>query len=292
MATHNGAAFLKDQVDSILRQQDVDLRLIVSDDASSDGTPSLLQEYARDPRIVVLPPGTFGSAQANFYRLITEAPTDGAAAIAFADQDDVWLPGKLSAQLAQLASNDAVSSNVTATFGDRRVTLDKAQPQRALDFVCESAGPGCTYLLSPTAFTAVREVVRHDPRVAGTAAHDWLIYAIVRASGLRWHIDDAATVDYRQHASNVIGANLGPRQARIRLGRIRSGGFRLDCALTAEIAADVADGDQAAALHRIAQLLRDRRLRSRSALARQVSRLRRRRRDRVLLRAVTLAGLW
>lgn len=292
MATHDGADFVGDQIDSILEQEGVDVRIIISDDASSDGTPDIVLARASDPRITVLPAGRFGSAQANFYRLIRDADVAGAAGVAFADQDDVWHRDKLRRQLTLLGVADAVSSNVVATFDSRRVRLDKAQPQRGFDYVCESAGPGCTFLLSPSAFSLVRDVVRGDARVDATAAHDWLAYAIVRAGGMRWHIDDEPTVDYRQHSKNVTGANLGTRQARIRLDRIRSGGFREDCARVAEIAADVAEGARATSLHDIARLLRDSGGRARLDLASRVGQLRRRPRDRIVLRGVILLGLW
>ena len=59
MATYNGmaegGAWLDEQVDSVLAQAGVEVRLVVSDDASSDGTRAHLQERAAaDPRIMVV----------------------------------------------------------------------------------------------------------------------------------------------------------------------------------------------------------------------------------------------
>ena len=82
MATYNGmaegGAWLDEQVDSVLAQVGVDVRLVVSDDASSDGTRAHLEaRAAADPRITVLPqrdgtPGVTG----NFLHLFTtHAPT-------------------------------------------------------------------------------------------------------------------------------------------------------------------------------------------------------------------------
>ena len=60
MATYNGmaegGAWLDEQVDSVLAQVGVEVRLVVSDDASSDGTRAHLEARASaDPRITVLP---------------------------------------------------------------------------------------------------------------------------------------------------------------------------------------------------------------------------------------------
>lgn len=51
MSTHNGALFVEQQVHSILRQDHEDLRLVVRDDGSTDGTPDILKSFASDPRI-------------------------------------------------------------------------------------------------------------------------------------------------------------------------------------------------------------------------------------------------
>ncbi|MGY3126893.1 rhamnosyltransferase [Agrococcus sp. UYP33] len=293
LATHDGAAFLREQVDSILAQQGVDVRIVVSDDGSTDATPALLDELADDPRILQLPPGAYGSAHANFLRLIRDAPVDGAAAIAFSDQDDVWNPGRLAAQLEQLRTADAVSANVIAVYDDdRRVLLDKAQPQRSLDFVLESAGPGCTFVLSPAAFDLVRHVVRTDPEADAAPIHDWLVYAIVRAAGMRWHIDPSPVIDYRQHAANDTGANLGWSQARTRLRRMRSGGFRREAAVVARIASRVAEGEQRARLAALAALLERGDARARLALLRGIGSLRRRGSERIALAGMLLLGVW
>ncbi|MGM1030798.1 MAG: glycosyltransferase [Actinomycetota bacterium] len=292
LATHDGAAFLREQVDSILAQRGVDVRIVVSDDASTDTTPALLDELAADPRIVLLPGGSYGSAHANFLRLIREAPIEGAAAIAFSDQDDIWNDERLAKQLRQLETADAVSANVVAVFDDRRVLLDKAQPQRALDFVLESAGPGCTFVLSPAAFERVRHVVRTDPEAAAAPMHDWLVYAIVRAAGMRWHIDAAPVIDYRQHDANVTGANLGWRQARTRLLRMRSGGFRREAAVVARIASRVAEGEERARLAALAALLERDDAKARIALLRGVGSLRRRASERAALAAMLVLGVW
>ncbi|WP_425843359.1 glycosyltransferase [Agrococcus sp. TSP3-2-1] len=293
MATHDGARFLREQVASILAQRGVEVRIVVSDDGSTDGTRELLRSLAADePRVVLLEPVELGSAHANFMRLIAEAPWDGASAVAFSDQDDVWHAERLAAQLEQLRDADAVSANVVADYGDRRTLIDKAQAQRSLDFVLESAGPGCTFVLAPRAFDLVRRTVLRDPEAADAPIHDWLVYAIVRAAGMRWHIDPAPVIDYRQHDANVAGANLGWRQAGRRLRRLRSGEFRRESAVVARIAARVADEPDRSQLSAIAALLERDDLRARLALLRGVGSLRRRGTDRAALAGILLLGLW
>src|SRR5688572_11109866 len=93
MSTYNGEGHLPAQLDSILSQEGVSVRVTVRDDGSVDGTSSVLAEYERDPRVRVLLEANIGLPHA-FYRLIDLAPAD-ATYLAIADQDDVWRGDKL-----------------------------------------------------------------------------------------------------------------------------------------------------------------------------------------------------
>lgn len=54
MATFNGEKYLKEQLDSILKQLSTNDELVVSDDGSTDGTLAILAEYAeKDARIKI-----------------------------------------------------------------------------------------------------------------------------------------------------------------------------------------------------------------------------------------------
>ena len=299
LATHDGAEYLQEQLDSILRQRDVEVRVVVSDDASRDATPALLAAAAADPRVELLPSGVFGSPQANFLRLMRDADVTGADAVAFADQDDVWHDDKLARQFALLRGKrlDAVSSNVVAFWpradgGVRRRLIDKAQPQRSLDFLFESAGPGCTFVLEASAFRQVRDVLAEHPLVDPSVAHDWLVYAVARALGLRWRIDPTPTIDYRQHGSNATGANSGPKQALVRLRALASGRFRSQVGAVARLTAAIAAPALGHRLATVLPLLESNTPASRAALRRLVPELRRAHCEQRLLAVALRVGLW
>ena len=94
MALYQGAAFLRPQLDSIAGQDDVDWRLIVGDDGSTDEGPAMVRDFAgRHPGRVTLRDGPRSGAAANFRALLRAAPAGDLAALS--DQDDVWLPGKI-----------------------------------------------------------------------------------------------------------------------------------------------------------------------------------------------------
>lgn len=232
LATFNGIKWLPEQVDSILGQTGVSVRLLVSDDMSIDGTAEWLRELSnKDDRITLLPHlRKFGSAATNFYRLILDADISAYDYFAFSDQDDIWEHDKLSRHIL-IASNggfDGVSSNVTAFWSNgKSIAIRKTSAQRELDYLFESAGPGCTYLITPWLIGELRKVLLDsDSGAANVALHDWLVYAVCRSAGRRWHIDNVSSVQYRQHDNNEFGANHGVRAKLSRVRRLKSGWYR------------------------------------------------------------------
>lgn len=229
LAAYNGIAWLPEQIDSILAQQHVAVTVFVSVDASSDGTESLIDAWAqREVRIVPLPMGLrFGGAAANFFRLLKEVDFSGFDYVALSDQDDVWSPEKLQRAVTTLRNEaaDGYSSNVEAFWPDgRQCLIDKAQPQRAWDFLFEAAGPGCTYVGSRQMMLDFKKFLCEQGELVGEVTlHDWLLYAFARARGYRWVIDAQPSMRYRQHPHNQVGVNVGWRAYCWRLRKIIRG---------------------------------------------------------------------
>ena len=101
MSTYNGADFLAEQVDSVLGQRDVEVRLFVRDDGSTDDTVSVLGRYEREGRLV-LERGRNVGVVPSFFRALSMVPTD-IEFIALCDQDDVWHTDKLSRAIDALS---------------------------------------------------------------------------------------------------------------------------------------------------------------------------------------------
>lgn len=100
MPVYNDAAFLREALDSVLAQTFTDFRIVVSDDASTDGSDEICREYAaRDPRITfVRQPRNLGiSRNMEFLRDHAVAPW-----FAWVGDDDVWDPAFLERLLASV----------------------------------------------------------------------------------------------------------------------------------------------------------------------------------------------
>jgi rhamnosyltransferase len=229
LAAYNGMSFMVQQIETILKQMEVDVQIFISIDQSTDGSEAFLSKWAlTEPRLTLLPFGQhFGGAGPNFYRLLSDVDFSGFDYVSFADQDDIWHPEKLWRAHYLMTEQGALgySSNFTAFWptGEDRF-VNKAFPQRNFDFLFESAGPGCTYVLHKKLALPLQEMVRHsDARLLGVDYHDWLTYAFARTHNFPWVIDSWSSMQYRQHAHNQIGVNSGWRSFLLRAKKILNG---------------------------------------------------------------------
>ena len=213
LATYNGEAWLEEQINSILAQTGVQVKLFISVDLSTDATLKICEHKENsDSRVTVLPYGSrFGGAGPNFYRLICDVEPEEFDMFAFSDQDDIWYETKLLTAWHQISLRgfDIFSSDVLAFWENgRKELIKKSYPQAEFDYFFEAAGPGCTYVLSALVYKSVRSFIASDVRgCRKVELHDWLIYAYCRFQGYKWIIHDQPTMLYRQHEDNQVGTN-------------------------------------------------------------------------------------
>ena len=104
MSTYNGERYLREQIDSIAAQRDVEVFLWVRDDGSCDETRALLLEFSKKPRGSILSwkveMGDNRGFLGSFENLLTGA--EGCDFYAFSDQDDYWFPEKLTKAIVAL----------------------------------------------------------------------------------------------------------------------------------------------------------------------------------------------
>ncbi len=241
LAAYNGMSWLEEQLDSILKQANVRVSVFISVDPSTDDTETWCASYAQAHTNVTLlsSAGRFGGASRNFFRLIRDVDFSAFDFVAFSDQDDIWHVDKLERATQRLRSenSDAYSSNVTAFWPcGHRLLLDKAQPQVRWDHCFEAAGPGCTYVLNRRLADAFKaSLIDLWGSAQSVSLHDWYCYAYARSHGFQWFIDPAPGVDYRQHANNQVGANIGIAAFIARLKTISSGWWPEQVLLIAQL---------------------------------------------------------
>ena len=226
LSTYNGEAFLADQLDSLAQQTLADWVLYWRDDGSDDDTVAVMQRFMAGPGAgrchpVPEPAGRLRST-ASFMVLLRAAVAADVDAVAFADQDDVWLPGKLAlaADALRLDPRPTLycSRQILVDRALRRIGLSAPVP-RPPDFpaaLTQNIATGCTVVLNRAAAQLVAS--SHPPPAT---LHDWWSYLVVSANGGRLVMDATPTVLYRQHGGNLVGAPAS--MTRRAIGALRRG---------------------------------------------------------------------
>ncbi len=211
LSTFDGARFLPQQLDSLLRQSFGRWTLLWRDDGSSDDTVPIMRAFAQaaGPDRCRTAAGTTAhlGIAGSFLTLLRQVPPGTIAA--FADQDDIWLPEKLQRGADALAAGPP---DRPALYFARQQLVDEAlaplglspfrgQPITFPAALTQNVATGCTVMLNPA---AVALVAASDPP-DGTL-HDWWSYLVVSAAGGRLVADPTPVMLYRQHRRNAVGA--------------------------------------------------------------------------------------
>ncbi|MDO6728091.1 glycosyltransferase [Cognatishimia sp. 1_MG-2023] len=232
MATFNGAAWLPEQLASFQDQKHKNWQLIASDDGSKDGTQQLLTTFLTQNSGVYLE-GPCNGCFANFLSLLKRAPTYMPAGgwFAFSDQDDVWLPERLSRGVAALNAlpDDKPALYCSRTWvvdnklGDRRLSAPRRRRPGFRNALVQSIGGGNTILVNAAAAKLLCDCAQEIDQFV---SHDWWAYQVISGVGGVILHDDTPSVLYRQHDHNVVGANLGPIAQMSRLIALLKGQLR------------------------------------------------------------------
>ncbi|HYF77473.1 MAG TPA: glycosyltransferase family 2 protein [Symbiobacteriaceae bacterium] len=211
LSTYNGAAYLQQQLESLLAQDYPDISILIRDDGSSDSTPDILAQYRRHPFIRVIYGENIGVVR-SFYSLLQQAdPAVGY--VALCDQDDVWLPGKVSRAVTLLDAQ--VARDVPGLYMGRYTIVDqdlnlirqsdlpRRQPSIANALV-ENIAPGCTMVLNRPGLS----ILAGRLPGAEVPVHDWWFYMVIAGLG-RVVYDAESHLLYRLHQDNAIGVERG-----------------------------------------------------------------------------------
>ncbi len=237
LCTRNGERYLREQLDSILSQDDdgEGFRLLVSDDASGDGTREILEEYrVRYPNRISLRfrESPSGSAWRHFLSLFAEGCAADAEYIMLSDQDDVWKPEKLRQCMKHMRAMEAVWQRETPVLVhcDAELVTESLEPIAPSFTAYQKMSPSrdklCQLLVqnhvvggSILMNRALAALIREVPE--SCVMHDQWIALLAAAFGQIRYVPEALYL-YRQHGENVLGAAKGSFLGEV-LGRFGIG---------------------------------------------------------------------
>lgn len=210
LATHNGEKYLNQLIDSILPQLKDQDELIVSDDGSRDRTISILESY-QDARIRIFHYtqqrnysqkhlSSFYFASANFNNALKQAKGDY---IFLADQDDVWLPNKITTCVQFLQKYDIISHNF-GIINENNQLLEKQYLSNTI-YSKLSLLNYWKYLPFRGCCLAFNRMVYNIsvPIPKDTFEHDCWIGMNAIMHGYKYHYLAQSLINYRRHDTNV-----------------------------------------------------------------------------------------
>lgn len=228
LATYNGAKFLQYQLDSIAKQDYIGWRLIISDDGSKDNTKNIVKKYiSTNPHLdIKLVDGPQKGYSHNFIGMLCMSNTEYTC---FCDQDDVWLPNKLSSSIEAIKSHGIAALYCSRTkLINKKGVLIGYSPlfQRTPNFknaLVQSIAGGNTMMMNSPAKQLLQNA--YNPEIHITS-HDWWSYQIISGAGGIVFYDAIPRVLYRQHQENLIGSNRFFWDRLLRLWLLFSGRYR------------------------------------------------------------------
>lgn len=196
MASYNGEKYIREQIDSILKQLGENDELIISDDMSTDATVDIIQSY-NDPRIV-LTQGSFHSPIFNFENALSLAKGDF---IFLSDQDDIWMSDKINKTMQYLKKYDCVVSDAIIVDGNRNIIYESfmrrqgSRPGKIANII-KNSYLGCCMAMN-------RRMIEYAlPFPKDIPMHDIWLGAVAEHFGNPIFIKDKL-IEYRRHGDNA-----------------------------------------------------------------------------------------
>jgi glycosyltransferase involved in cell wall biosynthesis len=210
LCCYNGERFIKQQIDSLLSQTYPNIEIIISDDASTDGSVKILEDYKGDPRVqLIFQPTNLGPSK-NFEFAVQKTRGE---VIAFSDQDDIWLPEKVERLYSAIGDSYLVYCDSELVNEKGEKLNKKISDLKRMYTGNETAGFILFNVVWGHAMMIKRDLLELVLPIPGGIPHDiWIAFKAATITGIKY-LDIPLTL-YRQHesaATKTIAVKAKPR---------------------------------------------------------------------------------
>ncbi|MBR4469707.1 MAG: glycosyltransferase family 2 protein [Erysipelotrichaceae bacterium] len=221
MSTYNGEKYIREQLDSLLRQTVKPYKILIRDDGSKDDTMRILEEYASEYPIISYYSGKNMGPAKSFWNLIVNC--ENADYYALCDQDDVWFEDKLETAVNMLEKE---GKDIPLLYCSKYTLTDKdlnpidSNVSRLYGFsdfahsLLYHTAPGCTFVFNDA---ARKKIAKYDVEKEYCIIHDAIIHKVVAMFG-KVILDRDSHMYYRQHGNNQIG--MDANVFKVFIGRV------------------------------------------------------------------------
>ena len=204
MSTYNGEKYLKEQIESILQQEEVEISLLIRDDGSTDKTVEIITDIIKENNNVSFYTGPNIGPAKSFMELINNSKE--ADYYAFSDQDDVWNSKKIISAINKLEDKENGPSLYLSALEIvdeelKPITVRKVTGNFTFEGeIIKNFATGCTQVFNKKLYEYIKS---YTPNYI--IMHDSWITRVCYAIGGNVIIDEQTYIKYRQHSNNVIG---------------------------------------------------------------------------------------
>lgn len=218
MATYNGEKYLEEQLASIENQTYTHWRLVVHDDGSTDKTWEILKDFqkklGKEKVVIKRNCPASGSAKKNFIGLIQEST---GSYMMCADQDDVWHSDKVARTFYRMKRMERkFGKDIPLMVHTDLCVVDESLCEMSSGFhdymnlrtdgklryeLIQNQVTGCTVMINRN----LKVYVKKATDVESIVMHDHWLALIALVFGKISYLNQA-TIDYRQHGDNSVGA--------------------------------------------------------------------------------------
>ncbi|CQR24517.1 cell wall biosynthesis glycosyltransferase [Streptococcus varani] len=215
LSTYNGEKYLREQMESLLSQTNVDITLFVRDDGSKDRTEDILLEYSNRINILLYKEKNLGFER-SFMEAVLKTQGSTFDYYAFCDQDDIWYADKLSTGIDYIeskgnsqpflyCSNQQIIDEEGHFVRDEEDKQDTISKQSSLFALNQR---GCVMIWNDLLHLHLVDSYQMIRKSDFIPAHDTWITVLAYAVG-QVYIDNAKTMGYRVSTHNTAGSYIG-----------------------------------------------------------------------------------
>jgi len=206
LSTYNGENYLREQLNSYIAMEGYEnIKVLIRDDGSTDGTKNILEEYKEVHGFEVIYGKNLGVNHS--VKILIENCDMNCEYFAISDQDDVWLTHKISLSLEHMQNTDV---NKPTVFASRTMLAsERLNPLKEIPIIkygvsffnamVQNVLPGHTQVLNRELLNILR---KND--LTNVLVIDWWIYMVASAIG-EVTVSNQITVLHRQHGKNAVG---------------------------------------------------------------------------------------
>lgn len=230
LSTYNGAKYIREQLNSLFYQEEVDIACLIRDDGSSDNTVEIVSDYCNEHNGFSFIKGENIGVVRSFGVLLGQSLIYDYDWIAFCDQDDVWDKDKLKVAISKLSNYPKdipllYCSNlrlVDKSLNYLKMMRNKKPKGNEYSSCFQNCATGCTQVFNKRALELYNNGI--ESRIE---MHDYWMYLICLCLG-KVIYDEEGYINYRQHSNNVVGAKKVTARIYIKNLITTKQGYRYD----------------------------------------------------------------